>query len=177
MVSSYPIADMRAIEGFDGYFVTNDGRVWSIKEIAPVDHDSGYMKVRFYPGGGRVVWRYVHRVVAEAFLGKPAAGHEVRHLDGNRKNNDVQNLAWGTHLENMQDRDRHNATARGERHGRTIHSDETIAKILDLRSNGFTYAQISEMTGVSRWWVPKICKGKRKVASMADEWDQEASGE
>lgn len=50
---------------------------------------------------------YVHRLVALVFLGPPRDGDEVRHLDGKPSNNVVKNLAWGTHLENMQDMVRH----------------------------------------------------------------------
>jgi hypothetical protein len=46
---------------------------------------------------------FAHRLVARAFLGKPEPGHEVRHLDGNRTNNHVSNLAWGTRAENVND--------------------------------------------------------------------------
>ena len=32
---------------------------------------------------------------------------EVRHLDGNSRNDSAENLAWGTRLENMRDMRRH----------------------------------------------------------------------
>jgi hypothetical protein len=42
---------------------------------------------------------------------------QCRHLDGNRSNNRLDNLAWGTPLENGADKARH-GTAKGERNGR-----------------------------------------------------------
>lgn len=45
--------------------------------------------------------KYVHRVVCEAFHGKPPTGkHTVEHKDGNRRNNHKDNLCWLTYSEN-----------------------------------------------------------------------------
>jgi hypothetical protein len=49
----------------------------------------------------------VHILLATTFHGPRPEGAEVRHLDGNSRNNHVDNLAWGTRLENMQDVARH----------------------------------------------------------------------
>jgi hypothetical protein len=43
----------------------------------------------------------VHRVVAQAFLPNPDDKKCVNHIDGNRYNNNVDNLEWTTHAENM----------------------------------------------------------------------------
>lgn len=45
----------------------------------------------------------VHRIVAEAFIGPRPEGADIRHLDGNPRNNHVSNLAYGTRSENMLD--------------------------------------------------------------------------
>lgn len=50
----------------------------------------------------------VHRLVMLAFAGPCPEGQEVRHLDGNPSHNAwPENLAYGTHAENMQDKRRH----------------------------------------------------------------------
>jgi hypothetical protein len=60
----------------------------------------------------------VHHLVLEAFVGPCPPGQEARHVnDNDRANNALSNLAWGTHRENCADRDRHGATARGDRNG------------------------------------------------------------
>lgn len=43
----------------------------------------------------------VHALVAEAWLRLPDAGEEINHRDGDRANNNVFNLEWATHPENM----------------------------------------------------------------------------
>lgn len=47
--------------------------------------------------------RLVHQVVAEAFHGPRPAGLETRHLDGDLLNNRSENLAYGTHGDNVAD--------------------------------------------------------------------------
>jgi len=51
--------------------------------------------------------RYVHRLVAAAFIGPLPTGCQTRHLDGNGFNNRLLNLAYGTISENMLDAVRH----------------------------------------------------------------------
>lgn len=72
---------------------------------------SGYRVVSLhYPGNPKTV--LVHRLVLEAFVGPCPEGHECCHRDGDATNNHLDNLYWGTHVENMQDRARH-----GKNHG------------------------------------------------------------
>lgn len=44
--------------------------------------------------------RYIHRMVATAFLEKKEYEIEVNHIDGNKHNNIASNLEWCTHSEN-----------------------------------------------------------------------------
>lgn len=44
---------------------------------------------------------YVHRLVAENFITKVNGKYFVNHIDGNRMNNNVANLEWCTHAENI----------------------------------------------------------------------------
>lgn len=49
----------------------------------------------------------VHVLVMAAFVGPCPAGMEIRHLNGNRLDARLANLAYGTHAENQQDAVRH----------------------------------------------------------------------
>ena len=82
------------------YEVSNRGRVRNAQ--------TGRLKSQFKLGAGyRGITFFkrqkasVHRLVAEAFLGPPAPGLEVNHIDGDKANNCVTNLEWITHSQNQ----------------------------------------------------------------------------
>lgn len=101
----------RPVAGCPGYEVSDRGRVLSDKGRSPrfirgTVNRGGYCTVFLRVDGGQVA-RLLHGLVAEAFIGPRAEGMEVRHLDGDPLNNAAENLTYGTHAENMQDRVRH----------------------------------------------------------------------
>lgn len=80
---------------------TDKGRI-----LMAGDNGNGYAYVSLRDNGKRVNY-YVHRLVAETFIGKPEESNSVvDHLDHDRRNNAVGNLEWVTQKENI-DRSRH----------------------------------------------------------------------
>lgn len=55
---------------------------------------NGYYIARLRNFDGEVVYKYLHRLVAEAFLPMTDGLDVVNHIDSNRTNNNVSNLEW-----------------------------------------------------------------------------------
>ena len=94
----------------EGYQISDKGNVRSrinnrhgigetYHELSPCLNRQGYEIVHL----GRGDRRSIHRLVAEAFIPNPDNLPLVRHLDDDPRNNTVENLAWGTQTDNMQD--------------------------------------------------------------------------
>lgn len=99
-----------AVNGFVGlYEVDRDGNVYSVLQtrsrrkcvIKQYSNERGYMKVNLYDSDGKCKKKYVHRLVAEAFIDNPENKPNVNHIDANVKNNSVNNLEWCTQSENI----------------------------------------------------------------------------
>lgn len=93
----------KKIEGFEGYYISTWGRVYSEKVngfLKPFTTGKGYLKVDLHKNGKRT-HKKVHRLVAEAFIPNPLGKPQVNHIDGNKKNNSYTNLEWCTNQENQ----------------------------------------------------------------------------
>lgn len=84
------------------YEVSNLGNVRRIKtgKLLSQQNSNGYRTVTLWENGKEKI-KYVHRLVALAFLDKPTNKNEVNHKDGNRANNCLDNLEWVTPSENI----------------------------------------------------------------------------
>lgn len=79
----------------EGIVTNTKGKVISCNITA-----DGYRRFYMYRKGVRVK-KSVHRFVAEVYLKKPITGHYmVRHKDGDKLNNNVENLEWVTRSSN-----------------------------------------------------------------------------
>ena len=91
----------KPIEGFDGYGISNFGRVKGTRKMLnPSGGTTGYKHVTLFKNGARHT-KLVHRLVAEAFIPNPNNYPNVNHLDENRGNNVVDNLEWCSQKENI----------------------------------------------------------------------------
>lgn len=94
--------DLRQIED-KPYYVTPDGRVWSERSkkfLKPAKTHGGYLFVHLWEKN-KGEMRFVHRLVAEAFIANPEQKEQVNHVDGDKTNNAVENLEWATRSENQ----------------------------------------------------------------------------
>ena len=100
--------EWRGVVGCGSYEVSSEGRMRSSRRsprrpLSVWVNRDGYLVTWVINDEGRRLLRLVHRLVAEAFLGPCPDGHEVRHLDDNRVNDRLSNLAYGTSRDNRLD--------------------------------------------------------------------------
>lgn len=133
----------KEIEGFDGrYSVSNYGRLkqneltfislqnkvihHEEKIIEPHTWQSRYLRIDLVNNKKNKKYKlstYVHKLVAEMFIGPRPQGYVIDHIDGNYLNNRVDNLRYCTRKENQ------NNPITKERLKGHIPSEETKKKI------------------------------------------------
>lgn len=147
------------IPGYEGaYQVSSLGRVMSIRGqyagriLSQYLQEGRYYKVVLYLDGKEKNY-LTHRLVALAFLGPCPEGEEVRHLDGDSKNNAVENLAYGTHKENEEDKLQHGTVP-------WALTEEQVEEIRKRLLSGETNISICKDYGVSNVVISNIRRGK-----------------
>lgn len=116
MANLTSVEEWRPVVGFQGYEVSNLGRIrsyrarWRSRRVVHMmaTVNAGpttrgrkqYLQLRLRRNG-RSISKYVHSLVAEAFVGPCPDGREVNHKDGNKKNCSVDNLEYVTPGQNV----------------------------------------------------------------------------
>lgn len=103
----------------------------------------------------------VHHLVLCAFLGPRPEGTECCHNDGNAKNNEIDNLRWDTHQNNIKDKEKHGTGNKGSKHGLSKLKESDIPKIRSMISEGIKHGEIGRKFGVSRSLISYISRGDR----------------
>lgn len=159
----------RTVPGYPAYEVSVDGLVRRCqgfrcrrarRVLVPFIRPNGYAQILLYQGGKRRRFG-VHQLVALAFLGpKPSPQHEVAHLDGQRLNNHVSNLAWLLHSENERHKDLHGTRLRGSQiHGAKL-TEAQVVLIRQALAVGIRQCALAQTYGVSDSTVSLIARGK-----------------
>jgi predicted XRE-type DNA-binding protein len=168
----------KSIEGYDGYDVSNFGRVRSyhsnygtikkepLRILKPGLKKNGYFQVVLFKiiGGKRIRTSIlVHKLVAEAFIGKRPEYKNIAicHNDGNKTNNADTNLRYDTYANNMADAVRHGSIKKESNVSTSKLSRQQVMQILDLyKTNNYSQRKLAIMFGVSKTNIGNIIKRK-----------------
>jgi hypothetical protein len=104
-----PVEQWRAITGFAGYSISDQGRVRNDqtgRTLRPAVDHGGYLRVSLWNQGHETKCS-VHRLVVQEFVAPIPEGMEVDHIDRNRTNNRVENLTIVSRGENERNKSRY----------------------------------------------------------------------
>lgn len=158
----------KTIPEFPMYSVSNLGRIKThhtrkgIGEFRKLTTTKqGYLRVGFY-SGGKLHNRYVHCLVAQAFLEPDPQRPQVNHKKGVAFGHGVDNLEWMTRKENVQHG--YDVLGRqpmfGERNGRTVLTTDQVLEIKALIAAGKPNRFIAPLFSVKRHVIKEIRSGK-----------------
>lgn len=168
------------IEGFEGYQVSNLGRVRSIrmrtdaptkpmwlssKVLKQYPDGKGYLMAWLYKGGKRYTVK-VHRLVANSFIPNPENKPQIDHIDGDKINNHVDNLRWVTAKENFHNPITYKCNAESKR-GVLNHSARRVCQISTIGKLIRIWDCINDVErelGFCHSHIVQCCKGQRDYA-------------
>lgn len=161
----YENEEWRDVVGYEGlYQVSNLGRVKSLPAsskqkggvLKPWKVGGGYLVIQLNDSGrkDRRKRRYVHDLVAEAFIGAKPKGLTCNHKDGCKENNSWANLEYCTQKENNLHAFRvlHRKPVRnnGEKGGNTKLTEDDVRQIREMYATGeYTQKEISQFFPVN----------------------------
>lgn len=146
------------------YYATDDGRIWSEKTqkfMSMREDKDGYLKVTLscLDNNGRHRFS-VHRLILENF--KPIEGMEklqVNHINGNKKDNSLQNLEWVTCEENIKHAVENNL--RAEINGASKLTKEQVIEIFIRSNSGESNVKLGKEFNLHPDSIGKIKNKKR----------------
>lgn len=100
----YEVSNAGRVRGLDR--ILTDGRSWRGRVLKQVTNHNGHRRVMLQSGAEQK-YKWVHRLVLEAFTGPCPDGFDGCHNDGDPSNNHTDNLRWDSRRENAKGRVRH----------------------------------------------------------------------
>jgi hypothetical protein len=177
-IQKISLEGVRPVDGYPGYFVSCEGRVFSTRpingkgnkesaprELKPLLSSCGrYFQFSTGGGTGKRKRILIHRAVAAAFIGPCPEGCEVSHKDGNSHNNHASNLEYKTHRDNEKMKKLHGTCSAGEGNSMAKLTDEQVREIIERVKSGKrgTARRVAREFGISESHVSTLVSGKRR---------------
>jgi len=171
--------EFKSINSYEGFYeVSNLGRIKSLKRFRKGKSNSltkvnekilktsiskdGYVLVSLNKKGESKTFT-VHSLVMLSFEGVCPDGFEINHDDGNKENNNLKNLYYCTHSENMKHAFEYGLkeSVKGEKHANSKLKSKQVLEIRRLHSLGVKQRNIALKFGVSFQTISKIVNRKK----------------
>jgi hypothetical protein len=164
--------EWRPVFGFESsYLVSRSGQIFSLvrnKFLSQEHHPTGYKAVTLWCNS-RAKRKFVHRIVAEAFIG-PRQKMVINHKDLDKTNNHLENLEWATIRQNLEHAWAAGRKCIGETHGMTKLSNAEVSLIKALRlTEGLPLAEVAHLFKISKSNISWIVGGKSRI-SVRSAW-------
>lgn len=144
------------IKEFDNYAVSNFGRIMNIQTkqiLKQWKTKTGYLSYMFCQNGKKKTFR-VHRLVAMYFLENPFHLPYVNHRDGDKTNNNVDNLEWCTAKEN----DEHARENGLKEQNKPVICEDIKTK---EKQSFISVSEASAFLGINKGSICKVLQGRR----------------
>lgn len=130
----------------------------SEKILKPGVKPNGYLFVNLSKDGKQKV-HHVHRLIAETFIANTQNKPTVNHKDGDKSNNNIENLEWATYKEN----NIHSIQVLGNGRHRRNGGGKTVLQFdldMNLIAEYPSYRQAVRETGILS--IDVVCRGERQ---------------
>ena len=130
----------------DGYYINPFGEVYSTisNKILKQDINThGYKRICLITLNGKRNFS-IHRLVAYTFIENPFPGtyNDVNHMDGNKTNNNYDNLEWCNNNQNKHHASINGLYERGEDRYNSVYSNAFAEEICEKFQNGMSYSDV-----------------------------------
>lgn len=130
------------------------------RPVRPVTDARGYLRIAYRPAAGRRRTERVHVLVLHAFVGPRPPGAECCHNNGDRSDNRLSNLRYGTRKENAEDRSRHGTEPIGSRKCNAKLTESTAHTALWMLACGVPVGRVAWVFGVHRRTISGLRMGR-----------------
>jgi hypothetical protein len=141
--------EFRVLDEYPDYKIYFDGSIYSDlshKILKPTKKRNGYYYVCLTTETGKIKTMMIHRLVALVFIPNPNQYPQINHIDCNKLNNNVSNLEWCSHTQNLQDASRHKLLPGNK----TNHGKLNVEQIIKIRSSNLSIRKLALIYNVSR---------------------------
>lgn len=153
----------------DYYMICSDGRCINADRLSylkiKISGKSRYPYYGLMMNNGKKKNINIHVLLAKAFIKNPNNLPVVRHLDDNKLNWNLSNLAWGTASDNEHDKKKNRGSYSGAA------ADTKPVRCIELDKIFPSTHEAQRATGINNGSINQCCTGKRKSAGGGYHWE------